>query len=117
MVIGITIGITKEYESLWINGIKLNALFLANALKQIDEHEVWILDTSRKLEDLNKVMWDTNRFPTKNFYEVYKDVDVLITLGTSFPEESLKAFKDISPNKRVVKYMCGNNYTVDMERS
>ena len=33
MVIGITIGITKEYESLWINGIKLNALFLANALK------------------------------------------------------------------------------------
>ena len=35
MVIGITIGITKEYESLWINGIKLNALFLANALKVI----------------------------------------------------------------------------------
>ena len=117
MTIGITIGLTKEYESLWINGIKLNAIFLANALKQIEGYEVWILDTSKKVEDLTKVMWDTNKFPVKNFYEVYKEVDILITLGTSFPEESLKAFKSISPNKRVVKYMCGNNYTVDMERS
>lgn len=117
MTIGITIGLTKEYESLWVNGIKLNALFLANALKQIEGNEVWILDTSRKVEDLTKVMWDINKFPVKDFYKVHQDVDVLITLGTSFPEESLKAFKAISPNKRVVKYMCGNNYTVDMERS
>jgi len=117
MTIGITIGLTKEYESLWVNGIKLNALFLANALSQIEGNEVWILDTSRKVEDLTKVMWDINKFPVKDFYKVHKDVDVLITLGTSFPEESLKAFKSISPNKRVVKYMCGNNYAVDMERT
>lgn len=117
MTIGITIGLTKEYESLWVNGIKLNALFLANALSQIEGNEVWILDTSRKVEDLTKVMWDINKFPVKDFYKVHNDVDVLITLGTSFPEESLKAFKSISPNKRVVKYMCGNNYTVDMERT
>lgn len=117
MIIGITIGLTKEYESLWVNGIKLNALFLANALNQIEGNEVWILDTSRKVEDLTKVMWDINKFPVKDFYKVHNEVDVLITLGTSFPEDSLKAFKAVSPNKRVVKYMCGNNYTVDMERS
>lgn len=117
MTIGITIGLTKEYESLWVNGIKLNALFLANALSQIEGNTVWILDTSRKVEDLTKVMWDVNKFPVKDFYKAHNEVDVLITLGTSFPEESLKAFKAISPNKRVVKYMCGNNYTVDMERS
>lgn len=117
MTIGITIGLTKEYESLWVNGIKLNALFLANALSQIEGNTVWILDTSRKVEDLTKVMWDINKFPVKDFYKAHNEVDVLITLGTSFPEESLKAFKSISPNKRVVKYMCGNNYTVDMERS
>jgi hypothetical protein len=117
MTIGITIGLTKEYESLWVNGIKLNALFLANALSQIEGNTVWILDTSRKVEDLTKVMWDVNKFPVKDFYKAHNEVDVLITLGTSFPEESLKAFKSISPNKRVVKYMCGNNYTVDMERS
>jgi hypothetical protein len=117
MTIGITIGLTKEYESLWVNGIKLNALFLANALSQIEGNTVWILDTSRKVEDLTKVMWDINKFPVKDFYKAHNEVDVLITLGTSFPEESLKAFKSISANKRVVKYMCGNNYTVDMERS
>ena len=99
MTIGITIGLTKEYESLWVNGIKLNALFLANALSQIEGNEVWILDTSRKVKDLTKVMWDVNKFPVKDFYKVHQDVDVLITLGTSFPEESLKAFKAISPNK------------------
>ena len=117
MVIGITIGLTKEYESLWINGIKLNALFLAKALKQIGKHEVWILDTSDKVEDMTKVSWDYNEFPVKKFSKVYKEVDLLITLGTSFPEETLKIFKADGPNKRVVKYMCGNNYVVDMERS
>ena len=32
MRIGITIGIQKKNESIWINGIKMNAIFLAKAL-------------------------------------------------------------------------------------
>ena len=39
MKIGITIGLLKDNESLWINGIKLNALYLAKTLQCIEEHE------------------------------------------------------------------------------
>ena len=32
MYIGVTIGLQKEFESIWINGIKMNAIFLVNVL-------------------------------------------------------------------------------------
>ena len=35
MNIGITIHLTQEHESIWQNGIKLNALYLLKALKAI----------------------------------------------------------------------------------
>ena len=35
MNIGITIHLQEENESLWINGIKLNAAYLLKALKEI----------------------------------------------------------------------------------
>ena len=36
MKIGITLGLKKKNESMWINGIKLNAIFLMNALEVYD---------------------------------------------------------------------------------
>lgn len=116
MNIGITIGLTKEYESLWINGIKLNALFLANTLIEIGDHNVWILDTSDSVGDLTKVVWDTDRFPIFKFVDKFKEVDLLITLGTSIPKSYSDAIKQINPNTKIIKYQCGNNYVVDMER-
>jgi hypothetical protein len=117
MKIGITIGLQSDYESIWINGIKLNALLLANALMKIGKYEVVILDTSRKVTDLSKVSWDVNKFPIEDYWKVYPTVDILITLGTSFPTEILDQFRKSGPNKKVVKYMCGNSYVIDMERS
>jgi len=116
MKIGITLGLTKEYESLWINGIKLNALYLANTLKQIPETEVFLLDTSSKVEDLSKVTWDVKEFPIYKFKDKWGDTDLIITLGTSLPESYVKAIKLKNPNAKVIKYQCGNNYVVDMER-
>lgn len=117
MVIGITLGINSEYESVWVNGIKQNAIFLANCLNQIKGYEVWILDTSNKIEDLTKVNWDSKKFPVKRYNDVVNQVDILITLGTSFPKQNMDDFKAIRKTNRVIKYMCGNNYVVDMERS
>lgn len=117
MKIGITIGLTSENESMWINGIKLNAILLAKALKRIGKHEVYIVDTSTKVQDLTKVRWNVTDYPVVKFNDIQQDIDLLITLGTSFPTESLDAFKKSSPTKRVVKYMCGNSYVIEMERS
>lgn len=116
MRIGITLGLTKDYESLWINGIKLNAIYLANTLKQIEGNNVFLLDTSDKVKDLSKVAWDPSMFPIYKFNDKINDVDLLITLGTSLPSTLVNSIKKIKPDIKVVKYQCGNNYVVDMER-
>jgi len=117
MNIGITIGIQQEYESMWINGIKLNAILLANTLMQIGKHNVYLVDTSNKIDDLTKVSWDYNKFPVRSFKDAFTDTDLMITLGTSFPTETIERFKAQGPNRRLVKYMCGNSYVIEMERS
>ena len=117
MNIGITIGLQEENESMWINGIKLNAILLANALMQIGKHNVYIVETSDKVKDLTKVRWNTEKFPIRPLKEAFKDTDLMITLGTSFPAETIEKFKAQGPNKRLVKYMCGNSYVIEMERS
>lgn len=116
MKIGITIGLTEDNESLWINGIKLNALYLAKALMCIPDYDVWILDTSDKVTDLTKVSWDASKIKIFKFKDKLKELDLLITLGTSIPETWSKSFKTINPNAKIVKYHCGNNYVIDMER-
>jgi hypothetical protein len=116
MKIGITLGLTKDYESLWINGIKLNVLNLVKTLQQIEEHEVYILDTSSIVTDLSKVTWDTTKYPIYKFLDRWLETDIIIMLGTSLPEANIKKLKQHNPNAKVIKYQCGNNYVVDMER-
>ena len=58
MNIGITISLGSENESLWINGIKLNALYLLKALKEIG-YNAYLLNASEvKAPYENKVTWD-----------------------------------------------------------
>lgn len=118
MRIGITIGIQKKNESIWINGIKMNAIFLAKALK-LTGHKVTIIDTSNKIgvpkqEDLD---FDIKEFPTKRLNDEHPNLDLLIMLGTSLPQEWIENWKAFDPRRRVIKYQCGNNYVIDMERS
>jgi hypothetical protein len=123
MTIGITLGIMKDNESMWINGIKLNAIFLANMFKALG-HDVYLLDTSMIVDaneltgklDRDKIVWDTDEFPIYRFLKKWEEVDILVTLGTAMDDSTLKMFKEQAPHKKVVKYMCGNNYVLDMER-
>ena len=123
MTIGITLGLNRDNESMWINGIKLNAIFLANMFKSLG-HDVYLLDTNGKVAankitgklDKDKIVWDVDEFPIYQFLKKWKDVDLLFTLGTAMDDSTLKTFKNQGKHKRVVKYMCGNNYVIDMER-
>ena len=122
MRIGITLGIKKEKESMWINGIKMNAIFLQKTLQELG-HEVYTLDTNKvvprnkitgKLED-EFLTWDSEKYPCYDFYKKYKSMDVLFLLGIAIGPELVEEFKSSGENKRVVKYACGNNYVIDME--
>ena len=123
MKIGITLGIRQKNESMWINGIKLNAIFLMNVLQKTG-HEIYLLDTSKEVPrledgrlDPDVMVWDTEKFPIHCFWkdEMWLKMDALFLLGTAIGPDFVDAFKKSGKNKRVVKYACGNNYVIDME--
>jgi len=121
MKIGITLGLKKKNESMWINGIKLNAIFLMNALQKTG-NEVILLDTSThiarhkggRIKD-EEVSWDSKKFPIYDYVKHLSSCDILILLGTAVGPEHVTNFKLTGPNKKVIKYACGNNYVIDME--
>lgn len=116
MKIGITVGLTSDNESLWINGIKLNILNLAKLLLQIPGYEVYILDTGAKVEDLTKVAWDHTKYKVAKFNDMKYKIDLLFIVGTSLPKSILDDIRSKNKKFKVVKYHCGNNYVIDMER-
>ena len=116
MNIGITVGLQQENESLWINGIKLNLLNLIETLSAIGEHDVYALDTSNKVKDLSKVDWDTSKYPIYKYADKVNSTDILILLGTSFSTEQTINLRKKNPKIKIIKYYCGNNYIIDMER-
>lgn len=116
MKVGIAIALTSEFESMWINGIKLNALNLSKMLGQIEGLDVYILDAGSKVSDLTKVNWDYNKYKIAKFTEMENEIDLLFMLGSSLPESRIKAMRTKNPKLKIIKYQCGNSYVVDMER-
>ena len=115
MNIGITIHLSTENESIWINGIKLNALYLLKALKEIG-YNVYLLNASEVQAPYEgKIAWDINEFPIYNYKEKANDTDLMIWLGATYSDQDILDFKNSGPNKKVVKYVCGNNYMNDAE--
>jgi len=121
MKIGITLGLKKKNESMWINGIKLNAIFLMNALQKTG-NKVVLLDTSNEVSRSNsgklkddEIVWDSKKFPIYDYTKHLHTCDILILLGTAIGPEHVDNFKLTGPNKKVIKYACGNNYVIDME--
>lgn len=116
MKAGITISLTSENESMWINGIKLNALNLSKMLNQIEGMESYILDCGSSAKDLTKVDWDHTKYKIVKFNTHAQDMDIIFLLGASIPKSRIDVLKKNNPNLKIVKYQCGNTYVVDMER-
>jgi len=116
-LIGITVGLKSIDESLWVNGIKLNAAMLYLLINRIDGYKAILVDTSGNIKDLSKIeFWDTSKFITKPFSKVSKKLDLLIQLGTTIDDESMINLRKNGFNAKVIKYQCGNNYVLEMER-
>lgn len=111
--IGITIGIREPGESLWINGIKQNALFLAHLfLASPHHHRVTLLNTT-DIAVSKSVSWDRNIYPTISFDDGCRDLDVLIELGGQIsPEQTIFLKKQ---GTKIVSYCCGPEYVHNMQ--
>jgi hypothetical protein len=111
--IGITLGLHHEGESLWVNGIKQNALNLAMAFQNSPHgHQVTLVNTTA-VAITPSLPWDLQRFPTRPFTEVKDDLDLLIELGGQISAEQTDYLK--ARGTRVVSYCCGAEYVHNIQ--
>jgi hypothetical protein len=111
--IGITIGLHHEAETLWNNGIKQNAVFLAEALKHCPGVASVVLVNTTATPITPALPWDQARWPTTNFEGAKDQVDVLIELGGQIDHLQTDYLKQ--RGARLVSYCCGFEYVHAME--
>lgn len=111
--IGITIGLHAPDDSLWLNGIKQNALFLAKLFQQSPlRHQVILLNTTA-VEISPRLPWDLAMFPTGAFDEHCDQLDVLFELGGQISQEQTRRIK--AQGTRLISYCCGSEYVQTIE--
>jgi hypothetical protein len=111
--VGITIGLAHEAESLWNNGIKQNAVFLAEALARCPRVGSVHLVNTTQVPITPALPWDQNRWPTTTFEQAKDSLDVLIELGGQISAEQTGYLKE--RGTRLVSYCCGFEYIHAME--
>ena len=113
MRIGITIGLHHEAETLWNNGIKQNAVFLAEALKHCPSVSSVALVNTTAVPITAALPWDQKRWPTLSFDDAKDSVDVLIELGGQIDPGQTDYLK--KRGARLVSYCCCFEYVHAME--
>nr|WP_222622364.1 DUF2827 domain-containing protein [Ramlibacter albus] len=113
MRIGITIGLGAEGESLWVNGIKQNAIYLAEALKHVEGVASVVLVNTTAVAITPALPWDLQRWPAVAFDAAKDALDVLIELGGQVSAQQTAYLKE--RGTRLVSYCCGSEYVSVME--
>jgi hypothetical protein len=111
--IGVTIGLHAEAESLWVNGIKQNALYLVQALRRSALVQSVCLVNTTAVNITAALPWDLTAYPTLPFDAAKDTLDVLIELGGQIDGEQTDYLKQ--RGTRLVSYCCGVEYVNGME--
>jgi hypothetical protein len=106
--IGITIGLHQPDETLWNNGIKQNAVFLAEALRHCPNVASTVLVNTTGVSVTATLPWDQTRWPTVSFDDAKDQLDVLIELGGQVDPARTDYLKTRAT--RLVSYCCGFEY-------
>ncbi|MEM5438430.1 DUF2827 domain-containing protein [Paraburkholderia diazotrophica] len=111
--IGITIGLHQAKETLWNNGIKQNAAFLADALRNCPQVVSVTLVNTTDIPITPALPWNLERYPTVTFDAAKDAIDVLIELGGQIDAARTDYLK--RRGVRLVSYCCGFEYVHAME--
>ncbi len=111
--VGVTIGLGSPDEALWINGIKQNALFLAEALRHCPSVAEVVLVNTTPVPITPALPWDLARWPAQGFEQAKDGLDLLIELGGQVSAEQTAWLKE--RGTRLVSYCCGSEYVSAME--
>lgn len=111
--IGITIGLRAPDESLWLNGIKQNALFLAKLLMVSSQGYRVMLVNTTDVRLTDALPWDRTAYDTRSFSDAKDALDVLIELGGQIDSAQTAYLK--ARGAKIVSYCCGVEYINAME--
>lgn len=111
--VGITIGLFSVDETLWSNGIKQNAIYLAEALRTCPNVGPVTLVNTTAVPVTPALPWDQSRWPTRSYAEIKDELDVLIELGGQIDAAATDELK--RRGTRLVSYCCGFEYVHAME--
>ncbi|MDF7675209.1 DUF2827 domain-containing protein [Neisseriaceae bacterium ESL0693] len=111
--IGITIGLNHAQETLWNNGIKQNAVFLAEALRNCPNVMSVVLVNTTNVPISKSLPWDLTRWPTQSLIETKDQLDILIELGGQIDPEQTAYLKNRGVH--LISYCCGFEYVHMME--
>ena len=115
MNIGITVNIAKENQSLFSNGVIQNAIFLVKLFRQAG-HNAYLVNASEiQAPYTNKVEWDCTKIPTLDWSAAQIKTDVLLLVGVIYDRKSIEEYKALNKNNKVIYYVAGNKYIMDME--
>jgi hypothetical protein len=111
--IGITVGLSSAQENIWTNGVRQNALFLAEALRRCEMvADVTLLNTTQ-IPITPELPWDLRRWPTRRFDDGVDEVDVVIELGAQVGPEPTRRLHQ--RGAKLVSYCCGTEYVQAIE--
>lgn len=111
--IGITIGLHHPAETLWNNGIKQNAVFLADALRLCPNVASVTLVNTTGIEISDALPWDLKRWPTCSYEQAKDSIDVMIELGGQISADQTDYLK--RRGAWLISYCCGSEYVSMME--
>lgn len=111
--IGITIGLHQENESLWNNGIKQNAVYLAETLKHCPSVLSVQLVNTTAIAITPALPWDQTRWPTVTFEQAKDNLDIMIELGGQIDANQTSYLK--TQGCRLISYCCGVEYVNVMQ--
>jgi hypothetical protein len=113
LTIGITIGLHAVGETMWNNGIKQNAVYLASSLAQCPGVAQVMLVNTTAVPVTQDLPWDQQALPTVSFDAAKDLVDVLIELGGQIDAAATDYLK--RHGTRLVSYCCGSEYILATE--
>ncbi|NBP56432.1 DUF2827 family protein [bacterium] len=113
--VAITVNIEEPSESLFVNGIKQNAIILRDCLLRSElVNEVYYMNFGPQ-RDLSHSLWKKyERWIIHDFNEALEKIDLYLNVCISMNEVEMKLAHD--RGAKVVKFMMGNEYYIFSEK-
>ena len=113
--IGITFDVPEDLKSFYSNGIRQNALYLFELLKNI-KYDVKLIIEFKNEEKFKKIQSaiDFYQYDYSVINNIYKEeYNLIFSFGFALPKELIRNLK--IKGCKIISYQCGNAYLIDSE--